>query len=422
MIHQILIDQIPILAVLAILLACSAFFSGSETALFSLTRSDRRRLERSSNRTNRLILALLRDPQRLLASVLLGNMVVNVSFYSLSVFVSVRLAAASTTSAAGFGIASLLAVTLFGEVSPKGIAVGHPIGFARLVTPALYLYCGLVRPISAVLRRVSLAVTHLLSTHTTHLPYVTQEELQMLMGMAEQQGVMDRETCGMMEQVIEIGSIRVSEVMTPRVDTTMFDLASGREAFCALVKETHEERIPAYEGSMDNVLGVLVAREVFLRPEKEIRSLPRPVPFVPETQTVESLLRRFRETGGHMAVVVDEYGGTSGLVTMEHLMEEVVGNIRDEFEVEETPVEELDADTYLLAGDLSTRDWRHLLGVGFDPPGIETVAGFVIHLLGRIPREGDFVEWRGLRFGVERMSGRRVVRVRVQRIRDEEAN
>ena len=171
---------------------------------------------------------------------------------------------------------------------------------------------------------------------------------------------------------------------------------------------------------MDNVVGMLLSREVLLRPEADLRELLRPVRFAPETQTVERLLRQFRETGDHAAIVVDEFGGTAGMVTLEHLLEEVVGEMRDEFTREETPVRAVDEDTYLLAGDLNTREWRQLLAVGFDPPGVETVAGFVISLLGRIPEEGDFVEWHGLKFGIEKMSGRRVVQVRVQRLKDEE--
>jgi len=417
MVQQILIEQIPVLAGMGFLLACSAFFSGSETALFSLTRADRRGMELRPTRSGRLILALLRDPQRLLATVLLGNMLVNIAFYSLSFLVTIKMAKkVSAFAGVVSGTVALLLVILFGEVSPKGIAVGHPVRFSHVVAPILYLFYCAALPVSAVLRRVAQTFTRFFSSRLPRLPYVTRQELKMLMHMAEQQGVMDGETRGMLQQVMEIANIRVNEVMTPRVDVVMFNLASSREAFCELVKQTHEDRIPAYDGSMDNIVGVLVAREVFLHPELSLRKLLRPVRFVPETQTVESLLRQFRERRDHVAIAVDEYGGTAGLVTMEHLLEEVVGEIRDEFEPEETPVRQLDEDTYLLAGDLNTHEWRQLLGVGFDPPGIETVAGFVISLLDRIPKEGDFVEWRGLRFEIAKMSGRRVIQVRVRRI------
>ena len=419
MVHHILIEELPELAMLAVLLACSAFFSGSETALFSLTREDRRRLGLTSSRSNSYILTLLHDPKLLLSTILLGNMVVNIAFYSFSYVITRRLAEVSATAAVVSGTAAVLIVILLGEVTPKGIAVGHPMRFSHLVAPPLYLFFRIVRPVSGVLRRIAQAVTGFLETRVAQLPYVTRDELKMLMGVAEQQGVVDRETLGMMEQVVELANIRVNEVMTPRVDMVTFDLASNREEFCRLVRKTHQDRIPVYKDSVDNIQGVIVSRDVFLRPGSDPSELIQPVHFVPETQTVESLLRQFRETRDPVAIVVDEFGGTSGLLTREHLLEEVVGEIRDEFEPEQTPVRQLDEDTYLLAGDLSTHEWRPLLGVGFDPPGVETVGGFATFLLGKIPKEGDFVEWRGLRFTIEKMQRRRVAMVRVQRIRDE---
>ena len=418
---EILVSHSYELMGLVLLLGCSAFFSGSETALFSLTRQDLRRLERSQSRSARLILTMLRDPDRLLSAILVGNMLVNVTFYSVSFLIAAKLYdEVSHPAAAVAGAASLLAVIVFGEVSPKGIAVGHPQRFSRYVAPVIYVIYLAARPLGTALRKLSRGFTGFLASRFRRMPYVTRDELKMLVGMAEQQGVLDRETRGMIQQVVELANISVNGAMTPRVDMVLFDLAAGLDAFCNLVRKTHEERIAAYEGSRDNIVGVLVAREVFLHPEQDLRSMLRPVRFVPETQTVESLLRQFRKTKEPFAIVVDEYGGTAGLVTLEHILEEVVGQIRDEFEAKETPVQQLDEDTYLLDGDLNTHEWRQFLGVGFDPPGIETLAGFVVSLLGRIPKEGDSVEWRGLRFIVEKMSGRRVVLVRVERKLDEE--
>lgn len=420
MIYQVLIRQIPQFVVLLALLACSAFFSGSETALFSLTREDLRGMERNPSRSSRFILTMLHDPERLLCAILFGNMLVNVTFYSISFLVAMSLyEEVSPAAAAVAGVVSLLVVIIFGEVSPKGIAVGYPARFSRLVAPVMYVFYLAARPISSVLRRISRGVTGFLASRFRPMPYVTREELKMLVGMAEQQGALDGKTRGMIQQVVELANIRVNEAMTPRVDMALFNLADGRDAFCDLVRRTHEERIPAYEGWRDDIVGVLLAREVFLHPEKELRVLLHPVRFVPETQTIESLLRQFRKTEEPFAIVVDEYGGTTGLVTLEHILEEVVGQIRDEFEPKVTPVQQIDEDTYLLAGDLNTHEWRQFLGIGFDPPGIETMAGFVVSLLGRIPKEGDIAEWRGLKFVVDKMSGWRVELVRVERIQAE---
>jgi len=419
MIVKELLLHIPLLMGLLFLLGCSAFFSGSETALFSLTRADIRRLEGASDRRSGYLLFLLRSPQLLLSGLLLGNMVVNVAFFAGSFFITLDLARnVSRGAAAVSGAVSLFAVILFGEVTPKGIAVGCPERFSRLVAPALYLYCRATLPASTALGVIARRVTGFLSSRLPREPYVTREELQMLARMAERHGVMDRDTVGMVQQVMALGMIRVKEVMTPRVDVPMFDIAEGREAFCERVRKTREDRVLVYEGSVDNVLGLVVVRDVYIHSSAGLRELLRPLRFVPETQTVESLLRQFRNERHAVALVVDEYGGTAGLVDQEQILEEVVGQIRDEWEPVERPVEQLDEDAYLVAGDLSMRAWEELLGGGHDLPGVETLGGLVTALLGRIPARGDAVSWRGLWLTVERMEGPRVMLVRVERIRE----
>jgi len=419
MIVKELLLHIPSLMGLLFLLACSAFFSGSETALFSLTRADMRRLEGATDRRSRYLLSLLRSPQLLLSGLLLGNMVANVGFFAASFFITVDLARnVSQGAAAVSGAMSLFVVILFGEVTPKGIAVGRPAWFSRLVAPALYWYCRAAGPVSGVLALIARRVTGFLSARLPREPYVTREELQMLARMAARHGVMDRDTVGMVQQVVALGMIRVKEVMTPRVDVPMFNIADGREVFCERVGKTHEDRVLVYEGSMDNVLGLVVARDVYIHSNAGLRELLRPLRFVPETQTVESLLRQFRKERHAVALVLDEYGGTAGLVDQEQILEEVVGQIRDDLEPVEQPVEQLDEGTYLVAGDLSMREWEELLGGGHGLPGVETLGGLMTALLGRIPERGDRVSWRGLWFTVERMEGARVMLVRVEQIRE----
>ncbi len=339
---------------------------------------------------------------------------------SVSFLITMHLAKTSSAAAAASGTAALLVLILFGEVSPKGVAVEHPVRFSHIVAPFLYAFYRLGRPVSGILRRFAAWFTGLLARRLPRLPFVTREELKMLVEMAESHGALDDGLRGMIQQVVELVNIRVNEVMVPRVDMALFDLAKSGRDFCDLVRRTHEERIPVYEGSMDNVVGFVRARDVLPRAEADIRGLVRPVRFIPETQTVESLLRDFQRTGEPLAIVVDEYGGTSGLVTMEHILEEVVGQIRHESEDRETSVRKLDEDTYLLAGDLNTHEWRQLLSIDFDPPGIETMGGFVMSLLGHVPAGGECVEWHGLRFQVEKMTGRRISLVRVQRVRPAE--
>jgi putative hemolysin len=416
---DILIQRIPEIVAIVILMGCSALFSAAETSLFSLTQEDLRKFSLSSSRSSRAIRALLRDPQALLAAVLFGNMIVNLSIYGLSILIAIHLSAVSHLAAAVCGVVSLLAVILLTEASPKGIAVGRPVGVAHWVAWPLSLFCRVVRPVSNLIRLVAVKCTEALTRRFGPPPYVTRGELQTLIGMAEEQGTLSGQARGMIEQVVDLTNLRARELMTPRVDMPLFNVAAGAEGFSELVQIDRQERMLAYEGSADNVVGMLFTRDVLLHPEAELHSLLRPVRFVPETQPVEALLRYFSHARDSVAIVVDEYGGTAGLVTLEHILEEVVGEIREKPRVEESSVRRLDEDTYVLAGNLGTRDWRPLLGAGFDPAGVETLGGFVMSLFGRVPKEGESIERRGLRFVVEKMSGRRVARVRVERLRRE---
>ncbi len=417
--NEILVQHIPELAAIVALMAYSAVFSAAETALFSLTHEDLRKLSLSPSRSSRAIQALLRDPQALLATVLLGNMIVNLSIYGLSILLAIQLSEVSHFAAVVCGLVSLLGVILLTEASPKGIAVGRPVEVAHWVAWPMLLFFRAVRPVSNLVRLVARRCTDALTRRFSPAPYVTRGELQTLVAMAEQQGTLSGQARGMIEQVVDLANLRARELMTPRVDMPLFNVAAGIEGFRELVQIDRQERMLAYEGSADNVVGLLFTRDVLLHPEAEIRSLFRPVRFVPETQPAEALLRYFTHAHDAVAIVVDEYGGTAGLVTIEHILEEIVGEIPEKPGAGEPPVRRLDEDTYLLAGNLSTRDWRPLLGAGFDPAGVETLGGFVMALLGHVPKEGESIERRGLRFLVEKMSGRRVARVRVERLRRE---
>jgi len=218
---------------------------------------------------------------------------------------------------------------------------------------------------------------------------------------------------------VELAEIRAKEVMTPRVDVPRFNLAEGRAAFCYFILRGRHTRVVAYEGTTDNVPGVLFSRDVFLHPEKPLREMLRPVRFVPETQTLERLLQVLGRDAQSVAIVVDEYGTMVGLVTLEHVLEQVLGEFGARAGGPES-VQALDEDTYLVSGDLGAREWPQLLGAAFDRPGVETVGGFVMSLLGRVPKTGERIVWRGLEFVVERMAGRRVQQVRVRRLKNEE--
>ena len=411
----VLADHVFALVLLALLLAGSAFFSGSETALFSLPRERLRDLERSRTPAGDRILRLLRDPKLLLATILVGNMAINVLFYSVS-YRLVEDAARRVSPFAGgaLSLATLALVVVFGEVVPKNFAVARPFRFAQLVSAPLLLFEKAAYPVSRTCVAFIRWMSGWVAEHARHDVYLNADELKMLVEIAEQRGVIRGPAPAMMQEVVNLGMTRVKQIMIPRVDVAMFRLGEGRDKFVELVRGTRHKRYLVYEQSIDDASKAILAREVLLSPEEPLENLLRPVVFVPETKTVEKLLRQFREQGLDFAVVVDEYGGTSGMVTIEDVIEEVFGEIEDEHDAPAEGVEQVAADTYLLPGDLSLADWREAFGLDLPHADVDTVGGLVTALLGRIPRVGDKVSLKGMEFTVEEMRRRRVRRARLR--------
>ena len=399
---------------MAFLLACSAFFSGSETAFFSLKREQLRAYERHPGWAGKHILDLLARPKLLLATLLVGNTVANVLFYSVSFRLMQKIVEVSPWGGGVVGIASLFLVIVFGEVAPKGIAVAHPETFARGALIPLYGFSRAAYPAAAACVAVVRVLSERVAAHAKHDLYVNADELKMLVELAEKQSVLDRGARAMIQNAVDLSRTRVKQIMVPRVDMAAFQIGAGRESFLELARTTRHKRYPVYRNSVDDVFGVLHARDVFLNPDADLQPLVRPAALVPETKTVESLLHQFREQHLGFAIAVDEYGGTAGMVAIEDVLEEVVGEIEDEYDQPSEEVEQIAADTYLLSGLLSVSAWREVFGRDLPPANADTLGGVVTALLGRMAVVGDSVRLHGLEFTVESVRRRRVERVRLK--------
>ncbi len=406
------------LLAMLLLLGLSAFFSASETALFSLSRRDIRRLDEAAGLVPGLILKLRKDPQSLLTTILFGNMLINVLYFSVATMAGIR--AESRAVRYAIGPASLVAIILCGEVIPKAVAVVVPRGYAHFAAPPLFTFAKAIYPVRRVLG-VLLKLTTLLP-HSRHShTYVTREELQLLIRATGERGEIDRSERDLMHEVIEFAEIRVREVMVPRVDVVAFEVNGTPDDLRKLVEETGITKLPVYEGNIDNIVGILYARDVLLS-DKSVRSALRPVGlFVPEVARIEDALHQFRARHSQFAIVVDEYGGWAGIVTLEDIVEELVGEISDEFDEAEEPVREIGPDKYVLSGSVAIRDWSELFGLnlGSELAEVETLGGFIVLRLSRLPREGDTLELANLQFTVQKVAHRRVARVLVERMNGE---
>ncbi|MBL7139985.1 MAG: HlyC/CorC family transporter [Planctomycetes bacterium] len=419
------------LAAMVVLLGASAFFSASETALFNLSREQLRRFRASRSPFQRATARLMDDPRRVLVTVLFSNMTVNTAFFVMGVMliheVGVRHPEALGRWRFVLGTLVPVLVVVLGEVTPKSVAAAMPQRLAPLAGVPLTVLEYVVLPVRLLLGyTIVLPLTRLIvGGARAERGFVTTDELQAIVEVSAREGVVTPGESGMLTEVLDLGERRVVEAMTPRVEVVGCDLSAPMPEALDRFRQSRLTKLVVYDGQMDNVVGVVYAKMAYLHPEGPLRRLVRPVYFVPESKTVESLLKEFRSRRIQFAVVVDEYGGLAGVVTLEDCLELIVGEIEDETDQPTAdPVQKLSESEYLLAGDLSVRSWEDLFGVDLpESTGrYATVAGFVTSLLGHLPAAGETVRWRNLAFTVEEVRRHRIVRVRLRLLEAGEAD
>jgi CBS domain containing-hemolysin-like protein len=399
--------------VLAVSACCSFFFSGSETAFFSLPVDEVKRMGESGG-VGAVIAGLLSKPKRFLTTVLFGNMVVNVMFYSVSFLLIVEhhdTLGPEATAALSFG--SFLFVVIFCELLPKNIAVTFARPVCLLTAYPLFMFQKVFFPVIFALEKLTDFISRIFGRHGHSEQFVRAEELHMLIDMSERDGALEEDVGEMIAEVVRISEKSVREVMVPRVEMICFDIDDPPEALEKLFCGSKHTLIPVYEQRVDNALGVVHAEDFLIRdPAVPLRDIVRPIPFVPESVTVESVLQRLREQHSGMAFIVDEYGAVAGIVTVEDLLEQIVGEIGDEFDADEAPfVQSIDEGRFRLRGDLSVRQWHEAFAMEPTELSVDTIGGLVMTLLERVPQPGDRVRYRNLNLTVEKVHGRRVISV-----------
>jgi putative hemolysin len=410
-------NALRILAML-VLLAAVALFGSAETALFSLARHQLKSFRSGANPLLRLAGRLMDDPDGTLVSILLATQTGNVLYFAVAAVLVIN----TSRHLAGWqstlvGLCPLIGMIFFGGVLPKVVAVTYPALVAALVAAPLYAFDRLIRPVRSLLLRVLVTPgVRLLSPATPPVGPVGHEELRELLEHSAAQGVLTAGESLLLREVVELGTIKVGEIATPRVDLVTVDITETREFFLDLVRRRGVKQVPAYRDEPDNIVGMLRVRDVLLRPDDSLEDLVRPVWFVPETKRVDSLLRDFQESGREVAIAVDEYGGVTGVVTLQDIVEELIGGEFDRGEPGIEPVRRIDENTYLLSGRLSIREWAQAFGQRFADLGVNTVGGLIAARLGRPGRVGDTVLLRNLRFTVTRTQRHRIVEVRLERL------
>jgi putative hemolysin len=405
--------------VLIVLLLASALMSGSEVAFFSLSPADINKLKSSRNKRSQAVLRLYNMPEKLLSTILVANNSINIAIVILAAYISGRSFDFSSTPVLGF-IIEVVAITFlilfFGEIMPKVYANQNILSVALFMSLPLLVLEKIFIPVTSVLIFSSSFVKR------RTLPRQSNLSMNDLSDALELTADDFHEDEKILKGIVKFGNINVSAIMCPRVDVTAFDISSG---FCHIIPQIIESgfsRIPVYSGSFDNVKGILYAKDVLPytnNPDSfKWQALMRPSYFVPETKKINDLLKEFQIKKIHMAVVIDEYGGTSGIVTLEDILEEIVGEIGDEGDDDHEMYRQVDENTFIFQGKVLLNDFYRIYNIEGDPfedirGESETLAGLILELTGEIPQNGHEIKEAGFIFRIESADKRRIREIRV---------
>jgi len=411
------------LAGMLLLLCCSAFVSASEIAYFSLSPVHLSKIRLSKSRKNLLILHHLGQPKELLATILIANNFINLAIIVISAYVTSRLFDLTHFPILTF-ILQVVVVTalilLFGEVMPKIYSTQYPLRVAYVMAQPLRILTKLFYPLSIVLVRSTTVIDKRMSK-TGHS--ITRGDLSEAINITTDETTPEEEK-KILKSIVRFGDMEVSEIMKARIDITAVEATTKFTELLATIVSSGYSRIPVYSESLDNILGILYVKDLLPHLDNDDLfkwiSLLRSAFFIPENKMISNLLKEFQEKKIHMAIVVDEYGGTSGLVTLEDVIEEIVGEITDEFDVETGEVDytRISDDQYIFEGKTSINDFCKILEIDDDifdevKGESDTLAGLILELEGKIPEKATSITFRNFIFKIESSDRRRIQKIRV---------
>jgi len=417
---------------LLLLLICSGFFSGSETSLFSLGRIERHRIrEEGETLSSRWIQSLLQRPKRLIITILIGNELINIIISALAAsFTEDIITISGYTEASEWLFFKTLAATaiclplllIFGEITPKTLALKNPHRFSLFVAIPLSLFYRMVTPVRWILAGLAdVIVRFLFGEQPVKEEPITEREFRNLVDMSKKGGVLWDSEHEFIHNIFDFGETRVSEIMTPRTD--MFCIQSGQslEEALQIIEQHHYSRIPVYEKDKDDIIGILYSKDLLRvgldfgrQKDWTLDVILRQPYFIPQTKMASDLFREFRSTRIHLAIVVDEYGGVAGLVTMEDLLEDLFGEILDEYDPEEPQVRQVDKNTMIIPARMSIEEFNKRLNVEFPEDEYDTMGGLIFDLFGRLPASDAKISYKHYTFTVEKMLGTRILELKVQ--------
>ncbi|MDH7604351.1 MAG: hemolysin family protein [Melioribacter sp.] len=417
-----------------ICLILSAFFSGSEVALFSIDKKKVQEIRKEHGLMGGYINLLIENPRRLLVTILLGNTIVNIAASITSVLIAIDIARIYNISkeiALSVQIILLtIVILLIGEITPKLWANRYPVQFAKIVSIPLYWISVIFFPVAKILTDVLRISTSKLKANKLKTA-LHSTEISELADLSLEKGTIEQDEQELIQGIVSFRSVTVREIMTPRVDIIAVPLNATFEELMKTITESGHSRIPLYGKSLDDIQGIIYAKDLLpylknpeLRRTLSLKKIAREALFVPETKHINDLLHDFQEKKLHLGIVVDEYGGTAGLISLEDILEEIVGDIRDEYDKEESQIIKLSENEYLVSGKLSIDELNDLLDFNFSSENkdYDTVGGFILNQAGIIPSQGFHFTFNNYKFTVKEISNKRIRKVLIEKLSQQEDN
>jgi gliding motility-associated protein GldE len=401
----------------------SGFFSASETAYFSISSTDIERMRNKEDYGSKQVVHLLAQPKKLLITILVGNTIVNIGAASLAAIVTLDICETFGVDIKIGILIDIIVVTfvilICAEIIPKVAAVKNAKKVARNFAFPLTIFYYLFSPIVSIFHALTQWLTSILKVSKNRL-LLSEEELRSIVDMGEEKGTLQQDEKEMIHSIFEFSETFVKEIMIPRIDMVCISTDSKLDSLLSLVTKHLHSRIPLYKDKVDNIIGIIYAKDLlpFVNRKRNgdvnLEKLARPAYFVPEQKKIDELLREFQSQRIHMAIVVDEYGGTSGIVTLEDIIEEIVGEIQDEHDSEQPPYQKLNDNEYLVDGSMDLEEMNEELQLNLPTEeGVETLGGFLFGLFGSVPREKQSVSYKNYKFVIEKIIRRRITKVKI---------
>ena len=411
-------SDLPLFILLVLLVFMSAFFSSSETALINLSKIRLKHLVKEKVKNADKLEKLYEDSNKLIGARLIGNNIVNVATSSIATIITT-----SRFSNAGLGISvglTTLVILIFGEITPKNLALKNSESISLFVAPIILFLVRIFTPILFILNSISNLLSSLLGQRNDDKkPTITQDELKTIVDVSNQEGVLETDETEMIQNIFEFKDLTVDDIMIQRRDIVAISSEMSYDEIIDVFKNRQLSRLPIYEDTIDDIIGVLYAKDLFFTEQSkedfDIKAVMREPVFVNEFVKISDFFKKMQQVKTHIAIVLDEYGGVAGIVTMEDLVESIVGDIYDEYDQQDEEVRKLKENIYVINGNSKLTEIQDLLQVELVSKDYESLGGYLMDKMGKIPTQGDIYEDENFKFIISSMDKNRINKVKVIR-------